>query len=157
MQPTVSFRPTRTQRRLRDMLVAQPSWQSMTSVCKAAAVSPSTYYYWCHDPRFCEWLLADWSSALLMEGMHALNIARYCMTDSVQHLRIIVNLLFDPRGLAGLQAWRNAVPGLQSNSEPAQPLADENWTNSGSSATPRPAASASPAPPAKPPANIAYA
>ncbi|MGH9472887.1 MAG: hypothetical protein ACRD1M_09100 [Terriglobales bacterium] len=131
----------------------------MTEVCKSAAVSTSSYYVWCHDQRFCEWLLADWSRAMLMEGMHSLNVARAMMSQSPQYLRIIVKLLFDPRGLAGLQAWRNAATCVQPDFEPAQPLAGENWTMTQSptgAAPPPPTDRPAPAP-APPRPNRAYA
>ncbi|MGH9415555.1 MAG: hypothetical protein ACRD01_02910, partial [Terriglobales bacterium] len=156
---------TRAQRRLRDVLVAQPSWESMSAVCKGAGVSSSSYYTWCHDPQFRNWLLSDWSGAMLMEGLHALNVARAQLSQSPQFIRIIIKLLFDPRGLAGLQAWRNAAIGLQPDLEPAQSVSGQNWTTTPFSApaaspadSPAPADRPAPAPaPAPRPANHAYA
>ncbi|MGH9417225.1 MAG: hypothetical protein ACRD01_11410 [Terriglobales bacterium] len=129
------FQPTPAQRRFLTLIQQSPQPATLTELCRQAGVDRSGYYKWCRDASFCAWLMQAWSGAVLLDGWQVVNVARARMGESLPHLRAMINLLFDPRGLAALDAWQQRVRTLSVESDlpAAQALAAPDSTKSQSS------------------------
>jgi hypothetical protein len=105
LQPAPDFQPSPAQRRFVEFVVAHPEFKTVTQFCEAAKVPRSTYEDWSRKPNFRAWFIREWSSALLFEGWHVLNLARASMVNSPVHFQVLAKLIFDPAGQAALMSW----------------------------------------------------
>ncbi len=105
LTPAPEFQPAAAQRRLLEFVLAHPEFKTVTQFCEAAEVLRSTYEDWCREPGFRAWFIREWSSALLFEGWHVLNLARANMVNSPVHFQALFQLLFSPTGQASLSEW----------------------------------------------------
>lgn len=129
--PTGAFLPSLAQRRLRDVIVENPSRLHITEVCRQAGIARRTYYLWCQNPDFCAWLATTWSSALIMDGPFYVNHARAAAPRNFRAFKLMFNLIFDPDGLGQLVHWQRAfAESAQFVGEQNQPLTAEQCTNS---------------------------
>lgn len=129
--PTGAFLPSLAQRRLRDVIIENPSRLHITEICRQAGIARRTYYLWCQNPDFCAWLATAWSSTLIMDGPFYVNLARAAAPRNYRAFKLIYNLIFDPNGLGQLQHWQRAfAESAQYVGEQNQPLTAEKCTNS---------------------------
>ncbi|MGH9483379.1 MAG: hypothetical protein ACRD1L_14925, partial [Terriglobales bacterium] len=117
MTPPAPFAPTDAQRRFLLQIQGEPSYQSIGQICQAAGIHPSSYYLWCKDPAFRRWLIQEWSSTLLFQGWHMLNLARAHMVRSPTHFRALYRIVFEPQGQAALARW-GSLAGLEDDEAP---------------------------------------
>ena len=104
-----AFRPTSDQRRLLNNIHESPSIRTIREFCEFCDISRSTYYNWCKNPHFRLWFATAWSSRMLVEGITLLNQARAKASYKFPYWKALADLTFDPRGLALLQKWRQAM------------------------------------------------
>ena len=103
------FHPSPAQRRLLNFLHEHPGYPTVHALCAAAGIGRTAYYRWCQDPGFRLWLSAGWSARLIVDGALLLNVARIQSTHSFPYWKALFDLTFDPKGLALLQHWQQAV------------------------------------------------
>lgn len=142
-----AFQPTRAQRRFFDCVQQSPEIRSLEQICQAAGVHRSSYYRWCADPAFRQWLTASWSTTVFMDGWQLLNFLRATHQHNEQWFRMLFNLIFSPKGQAALGAWSGlAAQNVASPALQTQPLAPQNATVAGASVAPSASAPPKPAP-----------
>lgn len=93
---------SRAQRRLRHCLATTVSLPSIASMLAAAHVSRSSYYRWCRQPGFQDWLAAAASSDLHPTDLLALARLGDRAHHSTRGFAHLAAFLFAPDGLVSL-------------------------------------------------------
>jgi len=107
-----AFTPTSDQRRLLNAIHECPSIRTIREICEFSDIGRRTYYNWCKNPGFRLWFATTWSSRMLVEGITLLNQARAKASYKFPYWKALFDLTFDPRGLAQLQKWQQAMSSL---------------------------------------------
>ena len=94
------------QRQFLNFLREAPVHSTVVGLCQSAGVKPRTYYRWVQLPEFRQALTRDWSEAALFNGWQLLRYAQNGMDRSPHLFNALWKLTFDPKGQAGLAAWR---------------------------------------------------
>ncbi|HXR97299.1 MAG TPA: hypothetical protein VN709_05595 [Terriglobales bacterium] len=122
------FQPTPAQRRLADAAELNPECGSVAELCALAECDPSSYYKWCHDIRFRQWFTRIWTTSVILDGWHIINLARGRAASSTAHFRALYTLLFETKGQAALQGWRELATASDPGSVEDDFLSDEPLT-----------------------------
>lgn len=118
------FHPSPAQQRLLDCALDHPGCPSVGALCRLSRTPRSTYYFWHRDPAFRAWFTSAWSAQLLFDGIPLLNLARARAQHDFRYWKVLSNLIFDPRGLAPLRHWQEALvtAPVQQKTQQNQPL-----------------------------------
>ncbi|HXR98315.1 MAG TPA: hypothetical protein VN709_10790 [Terriglobales bacterium] len=122
-----NFRPTADQRRLLNTIHDYPSIRTVREFCEACDVGRRTYYNWCKNPHFRLWFATVWSARIITEGTTLINQARAKASYKFSYWKALADLTFDPRGLALLQKWQQAMFSLDGSAFDSGPEADRDY------------------------------
>ncbi|MGH9477287.1 MAG: hypothetical protein ACRD1C_13320 [Terriglobales bacterium] len=136
MATSAAFAPSTAQRRLLDYIHEHPGYQPTRDLCRSTGIPRTSYYRWCRNPAFREWLGSAWGARLLFDGAALLNIARAQAPEKFSYWKALFEITFDPKGLGLLAKWAASLASLDSGA--FRPAPDPHPSEPGTRVSPWP-------------------